>query len=96
MARAGEVSKRYWDDPLTFDPERWTGEDGSDRRDAFFAFGTGQRGCLGGGFAFLQMELALAAVARRWKVRPISEPAVSTFPFLQPRNGLPARMLRRP
>jgi cytochrome P450 len=56
--------ERWWDDPLTFDPDRWRGE--RDRPEyAYFPFGGGPRACIGSRFATLELRLALATLARR-------------------------------
>ncbi|MDH5019685.1 cytochrome P450 [Halobacterium rubrum] len=62
---------RWWDEPMTFDPERWTDVDDppGDRPDyAYFPFGGGPRHCIGMRFARMELQLALATIARRTTV----------------------------
>jgi cytochrome P450 len=71
---------RFFDDPLRFTPERFLESGGGSRSDgrrlchAYFPFGAGSRQCIGEGFAWMEGTLALAAVARRWRLRLISAP----------------------
>jgi cytochrome P450 len=62
-------SPEFWDDPLTFRPERHTTEARSERpRFAYFPFGGGRRQCIGEGFAWMEGVLALATIAQRWRL----------------------------
>jgi cytochrome P450 len=61
---------RWWPDPLRFDPGRWAAEDPARPRFAYFPFGGGSRICIGEQFAWTEATLVLAALARRWAVRP--------------------------
>ena len=65
---------RWWAQPEKFDPERFNdadpavGADGSPRpRWAYFPFGGGSRSCIGEAFAWTEMILVLATIARQWK-----------------------------
>jgi len=65
---------RWWLDPEKFDPERFNdaaaalAADGSPRpRWAYFPFGGGSRSCIGEAFAWTEMILVLATLARRWQ-----------------------------
>jgi cytochrome P450 len=65
-------SKRYYQRPLEFDPERWTTEFRSSLpRFAFFPFGGGPRQCIGEGFAWMEMALVLAVLLRDWDIELI-------------------------
>ena len=73
---------RFYDDPAAFRPERWT--DGlADRlpRFAYFPFGGGPRRCIGEQFALLEAKLAVATLARRFRLERTDDapvdPAVS-------------------
>jgi cytochrome P450 len=54
-----------WEDPLRFDPERFSSENfkALDRWQ-YLPFGGGPRSCIGDHFAMLQVTLALATVVR--------------------------------
>ena len=61
---------RYFPDPERFDPERFTPEAKAARPQfAYFPFGGGVRRCIGEGFAWMEMMLTLASLARRWRLR---------------------------
>jgi cytochrome P450 len=78
---------RWWSDPLEFRPERWLGDaEASHPRYAYFPFGGGPRMCIGEGFAWMEGVLALATLARRWRLRPVPGAA----PTPQPRITLRA------
>lgn len=64
---------RWWDEPYAFRPERWMAPDfeASLPRFAYFPFGGGPRKCIGEGFAWMEGVLALATLARRWRLRPL-------------------------
>ena len=56
-------SPRWYDDPETFDPDRWTPKRRSERpRFAYFPFGGGPRHCIGKAFSLLEAKLILACV----------------------------------
>lgn len=62
---------RYWDDPETFNPERWINvseKEAERRRFAFFPFGVGGRNCIGQYFATLEAQMIVAALARSFRV----------------------------
>ena len=64
---------RWWDEPYAFRPERWMAPDfeASLPRFAYFPFGGGPRKCIGEGFAWMEGVLALATLARRWRLRSV-------------------------
>src|SRR5207249_3778262 len=76
---------RFYPNPDTFDPERWTPEARATRpRFAFFPFGAGVRRCIGDSFGWTEGRLVLAVVAQRWMMRlvsghPVAVEAVSTL-----------------
>jgi cytochrome P450 len=92
---------RFWDDPLRFDPQRFTEENKSRRpRFSYFPFGAGARQCIGEGLAWMEGVLILAFVARHWRLSLPSDapqelpmqPAIS----LRPKGGVYLRLDRRP
>ena len=56
-----------YDAPETFRPERWLG-DVETPKSAFIPFGGGNRMCIGDSFAWMEGVLAIATIARRWKM----------------------------
>ncbi len=81
-----------WEDPETFDPERFTRARSANRsKFAYFPFGGGARICIGNAFAMLEAHLILATVARAWRLRPPEGHAVHAIGnvVLRPEGGLP-------
>jgi cytochrome P450 len=61
-----------WDDPLRFDPDRFSPEQVKGRdRWQYIPFGGGPRSCLGDHFAMLEATLALATVIRRAEIQSL-------------------------
>jgi cytochrome P450 len=92
---------RFWEDPLRFDPERFSEQNKAGRpRFCYFPFGAGARQCIGEGLAWMEGVLILASVARRWRLSLPSDaprelpmwPAIS----LRPKGGVRLRVDRRP
>jgi cytochrome P450 len=85
-------------DPLRFDPERF--DEGWQRRlprFAYFPFAGGPRGCAGQTFATMETVIAVAAVARRFRLRLDAEPRgrMSARPGLDPPRDLRLRACAR-
>ncbi|MFW6320578.1 MAG: cytochrome P450 [Halohasta sp.] len=60
-------SSRWYDDPETFDPDRWSAERSRERpRFAFFPFGGGPRHCIGKQFSMLEATVILSTVAQEY------------------------------
>ncbi len=84
---------RYYPDPLRFDPERWTPEARAARpKFAYFPFGGGSRTCIGERFAWLEGVLAVAAIARKWKLRLMPGHPVETLPQITLRSKYGMKM----
>jgi hypothetical protein len=67
-------SPKYYADPDSFVPERWTKEFLFKLpRFAYFPFGGGIRSCIGETFAVQEGILALATIFQRWKILPTEE-----------------------
>jgi cytochrome P450 len=82
---------QFWDRPEVFDPERFTPERSAGRpRFAYFPFGGGPRMCIGADFAMIEAQLALAAVARRYRLRLAPRQRVETDALvtLRPKHGM--------
>lgn len=64
-----------WPDPDRFDPERHAPAQAEGRhRYSWFPFGSGPHVCLGAAFALLEMKIAIAMIARRYRLR-LARPA---------------------
>jgi cytochrome P450 len=67
---------RYFPDPLTFNPSRWSEEfERTLPRFAYFPFGGGPRYCIGQTFATAEAALVLATLCQRFRFTP--EPSFS-------------------
>jgi cytochrome P450 len=59
---------RFWPQAVAFRPERWAnGETDELPKFAYFPFGGGTRICIGEAFAWTELVLVLATIARRWR-----------------------------
>lgn len=87
---------RWWADAARCAPGRWLTH-GARPGDGFFPFGGGSRQCIGEGFAWTEGTLALATIARRWRLRPLPGRPLHLDPVitLRPRDGLWMRPLPR-
>jgi len=58
----------FWENPLQFDPDRWTPERESAQHNyAYHPFAAGQRVCIGNNFSLLESHILLALLARRFE-----------------------------
>jgi cytochrome P450 len=89
---------RFFEDPLSFWPERWTEDfEAGLPKLAYFPFGGGPRTCIGMGFAWMEGVLLLATLGRRWSMRlvpghPVEPSARIT---LRPKHGIRVTLRRR-
>jgi cytochrome P450 len=66
---------RWYDDPETFDPDRWTdGFEESLPEYAYFPFGGGPRHCIGMRFAMLELKTVLPTVTQQAEFELLSDP----------------------
>jgi cytochrome P450 len=83
--------ERWWPDPFTFDPERWT-EEAEERRPkyAYFPFGGGPRLCYGEAFTWMETMLAMVTIAQKWQLRLVPGHPVEPQPrvTLRPKHGM--------
>ena len=80
--RAVQTDPSLWDDPLTFDPDRFSPErtEGRDRWQ-YMPFGGGPRSCIGDHFAMLEATLALATIVRRAEIWSLEDDFPLAMPF---------------
>eukprot|EP00127_Corallochytrium_limacisporum_P004790 Clim_evm5s177 gene=Clim_evmTU5s177 len=57
---------KYWDDPETFNPDRWLEKDFVPRPGSFLPFGSGPQGCIGERLARTEMKSCLARLVREF------------------------------
>ena len=81
---------RWFERPLAFVPERFL--DGSVPRHAYLPFGAGSRQCIGEGLAWMEGTLALAGIARRWRLELMSDPQPALAAKVTLRPDAPVRI----
>jgi cytochrome P450 len=73
---------KLWDDPLTFDPDRFLPERTQGRsRWQYRPFGGGPRSCVGDHFAMLEATLALATIVRSVEIHSMDDDFPLETPF---------------
>jgi cytochrome P450 len=89
-------SPRFWDDPETFDPDRWA-ETSERERFSYFPFGGGPRHCIGKSLSLLEATLILGTVGQRYSLERVGEGPLDLRPSLtmHPENGMEMRLHRR-
>lgn len=89
---------RYFPEPDTFSPERWSGgAAGELPRLAYLPFGAGHRICIGSHFAQLELNLVLGTLLQRLEFELLDgyELRLSPTVTLRPRQGLKLRVYKR-
>jgi cytochrome P450 len=88
----------FWENPETFDPERFTPERSAARpKFVYLPFGAGPRQCIGNQFALIEAHLVLATLAQRYRLHLVPGHRVDAWPLitLRPRFGMPMTIVRR-
>lgn len=70
-AYALQRSRRYWDAPEAFDPDRFLGPRPKDERFHYFPFGGGRRICIGMRFAFMESAIILGMLLQRFEMEMV-------------------------
>ncbi|KFE71997.1 cytochrome P450 [Hyalangium minutum] len=87
---------KWWKDPETFDPGRFSTERAEHQQHRFLwmPFGGGAHRCIGMKFAELNVKAYLFQLLRRYrlKLRDGYVPLVDKFPFPKPAEGLPMKL----
>lgn len=88
---------RFFDEPLSFRPERWTDEFANHLpKYAYFPFGGGPRACIGNYFAMMEVVLILAAIAQKFKFSMAGEdPELLPAMSLRPKHDINMRIHTR-
>lgn len=82
----------FWENPDAFDPERFAPENAARRpRFAYLPFGGGQRLCIGQRMALMQIQIAVAMIAQRFRIHPLPGASLrcATVISLRPVDGIP-------
>jgi cytochrome P450 len=95
---ATQRDARFYDEPLSFKPERWTNEF-SERlpKYAYFPFGGGPRVCIGASFAMMEIVLVLATIGQKFRLALADDHPVEIFPAmsLRPKEGIKVTVKNR-
>ena len=90
---------RFWQDPESFNPLRFSEENKNRPRYAYFPFGGGSRQCIGEALAWMEGVFTLTTIAREWR---LAKPpgAKKDIPMqasinLRPKKGVPIILERR-
>ena len=84
-------ASRYWPNPETFDPERFTKANAKQHTPfTHLPFGGGPRVCIGSSYAMLQILMILGALLRRYDFQLVPGQTIEPHPMviLRPRHGI--------
>ena len=82
---------RYWEQPESFDPERFTNANNKLRTPfTHLPFGGGPRGCIGGNYAMLQILMILSELLRKYDFELTPGQTIEPRPMviLRPKHGI--------
>lgn len=89
---------RFYSDPASFNPSRWTAEFTSQLpRFAYFPFGGGPRACIGASFALTEAMLLLVTILQKFHLECVAKEPLRPAPAitLRPHTDLMAVVRRR-
>jgi cytochrome P450 len=91
---ATQRDARFFAEPETFRPERWTPEFTAGLpKYAYFPFGGGPRACIGNYFAMMEVILLLATIGQRFRFSLVPDHPVSLMPAMSLRPAAGIRVL---
>ena len=90
--------KQFWDEPMKFDPDRWTGSRQEQKRHPFqfVGFGGGAHKCIGMHFAQMNAKAFMYQFLRtyRFETKPGYQPWMQVIPMPRPGDMLPLKLTR--
>ena len=84
-----------WEDPLSFDPERFLDTEAERHPFSFYPFSGGGRSCIGMRFAMMEMQIIVAMIARRCELLERVNPEVvgwNPLLTLRPNDEVPLQV----
>lgn len=91
-------SPKYWNNPESFDPARYSPERMEQKTHPYLwiPFGAGAHTCIGLHFTFIELKAILFHFFRQYRVESIGETdSFRILPITKPRKNLPLRIVRR-
>ena len=91
-------SPRYWNNPNTFNPDRFSPENKAKQVPfSYMPFGGGPRLCIGNNFALMEMQFVLAMMIKRYRFEVVKDQTIDINPMitLRPRNGIKVIIRKR-
>tara|TARA_B110000014_G_scaffold264467_1_gene266423 strand:- start:3686 stop:5044 length:1359 start_codon:yes stop_codon:yes gene_type:complete len=86
----------WWDDPLKFDPERFSDSRAEDKRHPFsyIPFGGGAHKCIGMHFALLNLRIFIFQTLKKYSIEIDEDynPYFQSFPMPMPSDGLKVKL----
>jgi len=89
---------QLWESPEAFEPDRFLPEAVKARpKYAYFPFGGGPRLCIGNHFALMEMQIVLAMVLQRFRIRCLPGQPAGMEPLitLRPKGGMQVKLEKR-
>ena len=74
--------EQYWEEPNTFNPERFRNKSHIFTKSAYFPFGLGPRQCIGGHLAMVEMLVILATLYQRFELKVSCKETMEYHPFI--------------
>ncbi len=81
--------KALWDDPESFKPERFYGQEAKSHSGHYYPFGAGPRMCIGNNFAMFEMILAITTLVNKYTIDSKDTPiAIRPLITLKPKDAI--------
>lgn len=92
---AVHLNPMKYEDPLSFDPERWEGIEVNGASKHFMAFGGGMRFCVGTDFTKVQMAVFLHCLVTKYRWQIIKGGNIVRTPGLQFPDGFHIQLMKK-